>query len=125
MKRIEKKCKNPECDEIIQYFENPKKLFCDSTCKSRYHYLKDLEENEEIICVEKALRLNYKIIKNFIRKGLYIVNADVIKGLGFDIDIYIDLEKKYFTNFGYKSLRRIKDVFFRYDVIENNVILYY
>ena len=109
MKRIEKKCKNPECDEIIQYFENPKKLFCDSTCKSRYHYLKDLEENEEIICVEKALRLNYKIIKNFIRKGLYIVNADVIKALGFDIDIYIDLEKKYFTNFGYKSLRRIKD----------------
>ena len=125
MKRIEKKCKNPECDEIIQYFENPKKLFCDSTCKSRYHYLKDLEENEEIICVEKALRLNYKIIKNFIRKGLYIVNADVIKALGFDIDIYIDLEKKYFTNFGYKSLRRIKDVFYRYDVIQNNVILYY
>jgi hypothetical protein len=125
MLRKEKKCKNPECEEPIQFFDNPKKLYCNDTCKSRYHYLKDLEENEEIIWIEKALRLNYKIIKNFINKGVYVVNSDVIKALGFNMRVYIDIEQKFFRGLGYKSLRRIKDVFYRYDIIENNIILYY
>jgi hypothetical protein len=125
MYREEKKCKNPECEETIQFFDNPKKLFCNDTCKSRYHYLKDLKENEEIIWIEKALRLNYKIIQHFIGKGIYVIDADVFKSLGFNKNVYIDIEKKFFRELGYRSLRRIKDVFYRYDIMENNIILYY
>ena len=87
MVRQEKKCKNPECAKIIYYFENPKKLFCDSTCKSRYHYLKDIKENAEIISLNKALRKNYKIIINFIANGIFIVDAEVAR-LPYHQEIY-------------------------------------
>ena len=43
MNRKEKNCLNPECDEIIGYYENPKKLFCNTSCKNRFHYLSDKE----------------------------------------------------------------------------------
>lgn len=125
MKRIEKKCKNPECDEIIQYFENPKKLFCDSTCKSRYHYLKDTKENAEIISLNKALRKNYKIIINFIANGIFIVDADVARALGFQTNVFMD-----FSNFSiggkqYINLRRLKDVYFVYNEVRNVIIIYF
>jgi hypothetical protein len=124
MYREEKKCKNPECDSLLSNTENPKKIFCNNSCKSRYHYLKDLEENEEIIWIEKALRTNYKIIVNFIRKGIYVINADVIKALGFNRRVYIDSEEKFCNGIGLEYFRRIKDVFFRYDIIGNNIIIY-
>jgi hypothetical protein len=125
MKRIEKKCKNPECDEIIKYFENPKKLFCDSTCKSRYHYLKDTKENAEIISLNKALRKNYKIIINFIANGIFIIDAEVARALGFQTNVFMD-----FSNFSiggkqYINLRRLKDVYFVYDEVRNVIIIYF
>lgn len=125
MYREEKKCKNPECDFLLSIRENPKKIFCDNSCKSRYHYLKDLEENEEIILTEKALRTNYKIIVNFIVNGVYVINADVMKALGFNRKVYIDSEEKFCNGIVLQYFKRIKDVYFRYDVIGNNIILYY
>lgn len=124
MYREEKKCKNPECDAIIEFYENPKKIFCNNTCKSRYHYLKDLEENEEIIWLEKALRTNYKIIVNFISKGIYVVNADVIKALGFNRKVFMDSIDIFCNGIDVQYFNRIKDVFFRYDVVANNIIIY-
>ena len=125
MKRIEKKCKNPECDEIIQYTENPKKLFCDSTCKSRYHYLKYTDENAEIIFLNKALRTNYKIIENFIANGIFVVDAEVARALGFQTNVFMD-----FSNFSigrkqYINLRRLKDVYFVYNEVRNVIIIYF
>ena len=64
MRRVEKKCKNPECNDIISLHENPKKLFCNLSCKNRYHYLKDTIENAEIISLNKALRANNKFLLN-------------------------------------------------------------
>lgn len=125
MYREEKKCKNSECDMPILIRENPKKIFCNNTCKSRYHYLKDLDENEEIIWIEKTLRINYKIIVNFIRKGVYVINADVIKALGFNRRVFIASEEKFCNGIGLEQFKRINDVYFRYDVIGNNIILYY
>ena len=125
MYREEKKCKNPECEMLLSIRENPKKIYCNNTCKSRYHYLKDLEENEEIIWTEKALRNNYKIIVNFIAKGVYVINADVMKALGFNRKVYIDSEEKFCNGIALEHFKRIKDVYFRYDVIGNTIILYY
>ena len=89
--RKEKKCKNPECDSLIQYYENPKKFFCGLSCKNRYHYLKDLYENAEIISFENSLKTNYKFIKNLIKKFIYVVDADVAKAMGlFKVKLIID-----------------------------------
>ena len=125
MKRIEKKCKNPECDEIIQYFENPKKLFCNNTCKSRYHYLKDTDENAEIILLNKALRLNYKIIVNFIVNDVYKVDADVARALGFQTNVFMDLNNFSIGGKQYINLRRLKDVYFVYNEERNVIIIYF
>lgn len=125
MKRIEKKCKNPECDEIIQYFENPKKLFCNNTCKSRYHYLKDIDENAEIILLNKALRKNYKIIINFIANGIFIVDAEVARALGFQTNVFMDFNNFFIGGKQYKNLRRLKDVYFVYNEVRNVIIIYF
>jgi hypothetical protein len=125
MVRQEKKCKNPGCDEIIYYFENPKKLFCDSTCKSRYHYLKDTKENAEIISLNKALRKNYKIIINFIANDIFIVDAEVARALGFQTNVFMDFNNFTIGRKQYINLRRLKDVYFVYNEVRNVIIIYF
>ena len=71
----------PDCEAIIPYIENPKKLFCDSKCNSRYYYLKVSDENAEFIFRNKALITNYKIIVNFIKKGVFVIDAKVPQAL--------------------------------------------
>lgn len=124
MFREEKECKNPECDEIIQYSENPKKLFCDLSCKNRYHYLKDLSENAEIILLNKVLKTNYKIIVFFIAKGIFMIDADVARALGFKRSVYMDLFRLFPREKHSRSIRRIQDVYFVFDLLENCIYLY-
>lgn len=124
MIRKERNCLNPECESIIQYFENPKKLFCTTSCKNRCHYLWDREKNQEIYELEKELKINYEIADNFILHKIYKVDAKVAKAIGFNRNIYMDI-KQYLPNEKlYRSLRRIKDIYYRYD-IEEDVIVFY
>lgn len=125
MFRKEKKCKNPECKALIKFSENPKKLFCDSTCKSRYHYLKDTDENAEIISLNKALRKNYKIIMYFIAKGVFIIDAEVARALGFQTNVFMDFKNFSIGGKQYNNLRRLKDVYFVYDKVRNAIIIYF
>lgn len=125
MRRIEKICKNPECNVIIKYHENPKKLFCDSTCKSRYHYLKDTDENAEIILLNKALRTNNKIIENFIANGIFVVDAEVARALGFQTNVFMDFNNFSIGGKQYINLRRLKDVYFVYNEERNVIIIYF
>ena len=60
MFRKEKKCKNPECESVIEYFENPKKIFCNASCKNRFHYLSDREKNHEVYEFEKVFKNKLK-----------------------------------------------------------------
>jgi hypothetical protein len=124
MFRKEKKCKNTECDSLINYDENPKKLFCDLKCKNRYHYLKDTDENAEIISRNKALKTNYKIIVNFIAAGVFMIDAEAVKALGFNRHIYMDLFRRFPREKNTRSLRRIQDVYFVFDLVENCIFLY-
>jgi hypothetical protein len=124
MFRKEKKCKNTECDLLINYDENPKKLYCDLKCKNRYHYLKDLSENAEINYRNKTLKTNYKIIVNFITVGIFQIDADVARALGFKRSVYMDLFRRFPSEKNSRSLKRIKDVYFVFDLIDNRIFLY-
>ena len=124
MLKEEKKCKNPDCETVIPFFENPKKLFCDSRCKSRYHYLKDLDENAEFNFHNKALQTNYKFIVKFIAKAIFVMDAEVARALDFKRRVFMDLYKRFPGEKDSRSLRRIKDVFFAYDM-ENDCIYFY
>lgn len=124
MKREEKKCKNPECDGLIKYHENPKKLFCDLSCKNRYHYLKDTDENAETIFLNKALRKNYKIIMYFISKGIFMIDADVACAMGFQKNVFMDINHFFKNGIQYINQRRLKDVYFVYNELRNVIIIY-
>ena len=124
MKREEKKCKNPECDGLIKYNENPKKLFCDLSCKNRFHYLKDTDENAETISLNKALRKNYKIIMYFISKGIFMIDADVACAMGFQKNVFMDINHFFKNGIQYINQRRLKDVYFVYNELKNVIIIY-
>ncbi len=121
MVRKEKHCKNPECEEIIESFENPKKLFCSVSCKNRFHYLVDKEENLEFEQYKKNLKTNYAIIIYFLNKGIFKIKDDVAKSLGFKTNVFMSLERLVKGEKQYKSFRRIKDVFFRYNILEDEI----
>lgn len=93
MIRKERNCVNPECESIIQYFENPKKLFCTTSCKNRFHYLWDREKNNEIYEFEKALKTNYEIATNFYKQNIFEVDAEVAKLLGFKRSVYMSIKQ--------------------------------
>jgi hypothetical protein len=124
MFRKEKKCKNPECESVIEYFENPKKLFCNASCKNRFHYLSDREENHEVYEFEKVFKRNYKIAESFLKKNIYRVDAKIAKALGFNRFVYMGIKQFLPNEKLYRSLKRIKDIFFLYD-IEEDVIIFY
>jgi hypothetical protein len=124
MFRKEKKCKNPECESVIEYFENPKKIFCNASCKNRFHYLSDREKNHEVYEFEKALKNNYEIATNFFKQNIFKVDAEVVKALGFKRSVYMGIKQFSPSEKLYHSLKRIKDIFFIYD-IEEDVILFY
>jgi hypothetical protein len=124
MFRIEKKCKNPECESVIEYFENPKKIFCNASCKNRFHYLSDKEENHEVYEFEKALKINYEIAQNFFDQKIYKVDAKVAKALGFNRFVYMGIKQFLPSEKLYHSLKRIKDIFFLYDIEEDIIIFY-
>ena len=124
MFRTEKKCKNPECDSVIEYFENPKKIFCNASCKNRFHYLSDREKNHEVYEFEKALKTNYDIATNFFEQNIYRVDAKIAKALGFNRFVYMGIKQFSPSEKLYRSLKRIKDIYFLYD-IQNDLIIFY
>jgi hypothetical protein len=122
MFRTEKKCKNPECESVIEFLENPKKLFCNASCKNRFHYLSDREKNHEVYEFEKALKTNYEIAQNFFDQNIYRVDAEVAKALGFNRNVYMSIKQFSPSEKLYRSLKRIKDIFFLYDIEEDVII---
>jgi hypothetical protein len=124
MLRTERKCQNPECESAIEYFENPKKLFCNASCKNRFHYLSDKEKNHEVYEFEKALKNNYEIAQNFFEQNIYRVDAKIAKALGFNRFVYMGIKQFSPSEKLYRSLKRIKDIFFLYD-IEEDVIIFF
>ena len=124
MFRKQRTCLNPECESVIEYFENPKKVFCNASCKNRFHYLSDREKNHEVYEFEKALKRNYEIALHFFKQNIYKVDAKVAKALGFKRFVYMSTKQFSPSEKLYNSLKRIKDIYFRYNIKQDTIIFY-
>ena len=86
---------NPE--KICLYCNKPiegrsDKKFCDTYCKSAYHYRVSQEKPINFFNrVDKQLKLNRQILKGFNKAGLSIVQDDVLLEKGFN--------PKFFTHY--------------------------
>ena len=80
----------PNCEEIIEGRKD--KRFCNSYCKSNFHYEKNKENLPRFYSrVDKQLKLNRKVLKGFNKSGKsYVLEEDLISK-GFN--------KKYFTHY--------------------------
>jgi len=79
----------PECNEIIK--GRTDKKFCSVYCKSTYHYKKNQIENNMFVRVDKILRQNRRILKNYNKSGKSTVRKSTLLTEGFN--------PKYFTHF--------------------------
>lgn len=79
-----------ECNEIIKGRSD--KIFCSVYCKSSYHYRKNLERGDNMfVLIDKILKKNRKILKEFNKAGKSIVRKDVL--------LKVDFNPKYFTHY--------------------------
>mgnify|MGYP003681436507 CR=1 FL=1 len=61
------------------------KKFCDAYCKSNYHFIRNKEkENSFFKNVDKQLKLNRRILKNFNRAGKAVVRKADLDAYGFN-----------------------------------------
>lgn len=83
-----KKCSN--CKEVITGRSDKK--FCSPYCKSNYHYeLNKKKENSLFKQIDRQLKINRKLLKNFNRAGKATIRKENLLREGFD--------PKYFTHY--------------------------
>ena len=79
-----------ECGEIITGRSD--KRFCTPYCKSAYHYKKSKEKEMPLfVKIDRQLKKNRQILKDYNKAGLSIVRKEEIVEAGFD--------PKYFTHY--------------------------
>ncbi len=79
-----------ECNELIKGRSDKK--YCSVYCKSSYHYRKNLERDDNMfVLIDKILKKNRRILKEFNKAGKSIVRKDVLLEEGFN--------PKYFTHY--------------------------
>jgi len=84
----QKKCN--ACNKLLSGRSDKK--FCDSYCKSSYHYQKSIENTPNFYTrVDKQLKTNRRILKNFNRAGKATVRSDILIKKGFN--------PKFFTHY--------------------------
>ena len=82
------KCLN--CGEKLKGREG--KTFCTSYCRSNYHYQKNKEqENNLFTTINKQLRLNRRLLKNYNKAGKAVVRKEALIEDGFN--------PKFFTHY--------------------------
>ena len=80
----------PNCGEEVIGREGKK--FCSAYCKSNYHYEQNKEnENSLFKQIDKQLKINRKILKNFNKAGKATIRKEKLLDEGFD--------PKYFTHY--------------------------
>jgi len=73
----------PNCGEEVIGREGKK--FCSSYCKSNYHYMRRKEKESSLFKeIDKQLKLNRRILKNYNRAGKATVRATDLFQHGFD-----------------------------------------
>ena len=65
------------------------KKFCDSYCKSAYHYQKNKEDSINLYAqIDRQLKVNRKILKSFNKAGKATVREQVLREQGFDPNFF-------------------------------------
>lgn len=83
-----KRC--PECNEKIE--GRTDKKFCSVYCKSSFHYKKNhADGNNMFMAIDKILKQNRRILKNYNKSGKSTVRKDILLKEGFN--------PKYFTHY--------------------------
>ena len=76
-------------DEVIGRLD---KKFCDESCKATYHYQRSTDKEESLFRqIDRQLKTNRRILKEFNRAGKATVRAQVLLDEGFN--------PKYFTHY--------------------------
>lgn len=60
------------------------KKFCNSYCRSAFHYKNKKPANNFVAEVDKQLRLNRQIIKHYNQKGKTFIRKEILISQGFD-----------------------------------------
>ncbi len=78
------------CNEEIE--GRTDKKFCSPYCRSAFHYQKNKEKEDTLFkTIDKQLKTNRKILKNYNKAGLAKVSAEKVVNEGFN--------PKYFTHY--------------------------
>ncbi|WP_375579385.1 hypothetical protein ABWH96_20700 [Marivirga tractuosa] len=109
-----KKCMN--CEKELE--GRVGKKFCSSYCKSNYHYARRKDKEDSFFkTVDKKLKLNRRILKNYNRAGKATVRAEVLTKHGFDPNYFTHYWKNkngvvylFCYEFGFLSFRDAKGV---------------
>lgn len=94
MKRPEKVCANPKCNDRITDYKSTRRKFCSTTCKNSYHHNKKLEEQEDSIANERAIKRLKRLLKE--------MQELEIESFKFKIDSY------FFNNVVFPSQKLLK-----------------
>lgn len=102
------------CENSINLLKGRKdRLFCDETCKNRYHNTQIYEEQQEIKRVQLILKRNRRVLKKmFVRKDRDLLDKIVLLKEGFEFDYHTHfvtskIKKNQFTfcfDYGYRSV---------------------
>ena len=74
--------KCPNCGEEV--IGRSDKKFCSTYCKSNYHYQATVEKESSYINIDRQLKLNRRILKDFNRAGKSTVRIEKLIAQGFD-----------------------------------------
>lgn len=122
MKKLTKKCKNPECDEAILDYKSSKKTYCNDRCRNRAGYLKRAAENYEFELVKKHTKLNYLALKKCYDKDIFEIDFKTLELLDFNID-YLTNPKLYKINDDHVNVFYVKEIRFYYSKKEQKIII--
>lgn len=122
MKKLTKKCKNPECEEVILDYKSSKKAYCNDRCRNRAGYLKRVIENFEFEQIKKHTKLNYLALKKCYDKDIFEIDFKTLELLEFNID-YLANPKLYKINDEHINVYYVKEIKFYYSKIEQKIII--
>lgn len=85
-----RKCKF--CNE--PFIGRPDKKYCDNYCRSAYHNDRMREEFKQIRNINKLLRKNRTILKDFLSRGKHLVTYERLEELGFSFEHITKIQNK-------------------------------
>ena len=118
MKKLKKKCENPDCGEPILDYKSSKKTYCNDGCRNRAGYLRRAIENYEFELIKKHTKQNYIALKQCINKNVLEIGLVTLDVLGFNIN-YLTNHKLYKFEEKIIQVYTIKDIQFYYDKEKN------